>query len=75
MDRVYLGLNVDIKRTDRKIHFTDSSVIRDTILLTSILSGRVHPAKISCINALSRTVTVEWLENGETKAKEVEANF
>ncbi len=34
-------------------------------------AGRIHPAKISCLNALNRTVTVEWLENGETKAKEV----
>lgn len=50
MDRVFVGLNVDIKRTDR----------------------RIHPAKISCLNALNRTVTVEWLENGETKAKEIE---
>ncbi|XP_046652105.1 kinesin-like protein KIF2A isoform X1 [Daphnia pulicaria] len=50
MDRVFVGLNVDIKRTDR----------------------RIHPAKISCLNTLNRTVTVEWLENGETKAKEIE---
>jgi len=34
-------------------------------------AGRIHPAKISCVNAHNRTVTVEWIENGETKAKEV----
>ncbi len=40
-------------------------------MLISYFSGRIHPAKISCLNTLNRTVTVEWLENGETKAKEV----
>ena len=39
------------------------------------MSGRIHPAKISCLNALNRTVTVEWVENGETKAKEVRHIF
>lgn len=35
------------------------------------LLGRVHSAVISSLNADTRSVTVEWFENGETKGKEV----
>ncbi|GAB6026088.1 hypothetical protein CHUAL_012291 [Chamberlinius hualienensis] len=34
--------------------------------------GRVHAAVISGLNLDTRSVTVEWLERGETKGKEIE---
>ncbi|EDV23430.1 uncharacterized protein TRIADDRAFT_27679 [Trichoplax adhaerens] len=34
--------------------------------------GRVHSAVISSLNVDTRSVTVEWFENGETKGKEIE---
>ncbi|OAF71587.1 hypothetical protein A3Q56_00647 [Intoshia linei] len=34
--------------------------------------GRVHAAKISHVNIADEYVTVEWIESGETKGKEVE---
>ena len=35
------------------------------------LLGRVHSSMISGINLDTKSVTVEWYENGETKGKEV----
>lgn len=37
----------------------------------SIFSGRIHSAVVSGINPETRSVTVEWFEQGETKGKEV----
>ncbi|RMX40127.1 hypothetical protein pdam_00002281 [Pocillopora damicornis] len=34
--------------------------------------GRVHSSMISGINLDTKSVTVEWYENGETKGKEIE---
>ena len=33
--------------------------------------GRIHSSMISGINLDTKSVTVEWYENGETKGKEV----
>lgn len=33
--------------------------------------GRVHSSMISGVNLDTKSVTVEWYENGETKGKEV----
>ncbi|KAL0278962.1 UNVERIFIED_CONTAM: hypothetical protein PYX00_000624 [Menopon gallinae] len=49
MKVIEAGTNVDIKRTD----------------------GRVHSAVVSGVNWNSRSVTVEWFEQGETKGKEL----
>merc|ERR1712215_459103 len=49
---VRVGVNVDIKRTD----------------------GRIHSAVVSGVNIETRSVTVEWLERGETKGKEMDLN-
>lgn len=49
MKVIEAGANVDIKRTD----------------------GRVHSAVVSGVNWNSRSVTVEWFEQGETKGKEL----
>ncbi|XP_049828894.1 kinesin-like protein Klp10A isoform X5 [Schistocerca gregaria] len=34
--------------------------------------GRVHAAVVSGVNLQTRSVTVEWIERGETKGKEIE---
>lgn len=34
-------------------------------------SGRIHKAVVSRMNTDTRSISVEWLENGETKGKEV----
>ncbi|XP_037933080.1 kinesin-like protein Klp10A isoform X2 [Teleopsis dalmanni] len=34
--------------------------------------GRIHPAVVSKINEMGKSITVEWYERGETKGKEVE---
>jgi len=52
MGGVRVGVNVDIKRTD----------------------GRIHSAVVSGVNIETRSVTVEWLERGETKGKEMDLN-
>ena len=36
--------------------------------------GRVHSSMISGVNLDTKSVTVEWYENGETKGKEVKHN-
>ncbi len=41
------------------------------MLCIFILLGRVHSAKISGLNMETRSVMVEWFENGEAKGKEV----
>lgn len=33
--------------------------------------GRIHSSMISGVNLDTKSVTVEWYENGETKGKEV----
>ncbi|XP_075155934.1 kinesin-like protein Klp10A [Haematobia irritans] len=36
--------------------------------------GRIHPAVVSKTNASRKSLTVEWLENDDTRAKEIELN-
>ena len=38
----------------------------------SLYAGRIHEAIISSVNAVNKSVTVEWLEKGETKGKEID---
>ena len=47
------GVNVDIKRSD----------------------GRIHSAIVTELKFESRTVSVEWFENNETKGKWQDHNF
>lgn len=35
------------------------------------LSGRIHQAMVTSLNEDNESVTVEWIENGDTKGKEV----
>jgi kinesin family member 2/24 len=46
-----------------------------TLLFIQCISGRVHSAMVSKLNAGQRSVTVEWYERGETKGKEVELDM
>jgi hypothetical protein len=40
-------------------------------LLLSSTTGRIHHAMVTALNEENESVTVEWLENGDTKGKEV----
>uniref|UniRef100_A0A915L4D1 Kinesin motor domain-containing protein n=1 Tax=Romanomermis culicivorax TaxID=13658 RepID=A0A915L4D1_ROMCU len=44
----------------------------DTCVDIKRSDGRIHGAKVSAVNEISRTVTVEWFEKGETKGKEID---
>lgn len=35
--------------------------------------GRIHQAMVTSLNEDNESVTVEWIENGDTKGKEVTA--
>lgn len=35
------------------------------------LTGRIHQAMVTSLNEDNESVTVEWIENGDTKGKEV----
>lgn len=40
-------------------------------MLLFFILGRIHKAVVSRMNPDTRSISVEWLENGETKGKEV----
>ena len=50
---VHTGVNVDIKRSD----------------------GRIHSACVTDLKPESRSVSVEWFENNETKGKHTKGNY
>lgn len=37
----------------------------------SLFTGRIHQAMVTSMNDENESVTVEWIENGDTKGKEV----
>ncbi|KAL1110374.1 hypothetical protein AAG570_007905 [Ranatra chinensis] len=63
------------KNSCRLIDFTNplyrSNFCNIDGLLFPVL-GRTHPAIVSSVNTVTRSVTVEWFERGETKGKEIE---
>ncbi|XP_024113529.1 kinesin-like protein KIF2A [Oryzias melastigma] len=48
--RIYVGIYVEIKRSD----------------------GRIHQAMVTSLHEDNDSVTVEWIENGDTKGKEID---
>ena len=44
-------------------------------LLSDFIAGRIHQAMVTSLNEDNESVTVEWIENGDTKGKEVEPLF
>ena len=40
-------------------------------LVDDIFTGRIHQAMVTSLNEDNESVTVEWIENGDTKGKEV----
>lgn len=36
-----------------------------------VFAGRIHQAMVTSLNEESESITVEWIENGDTKGKEV----
>ncbi|XP_055490889.1 kinesin-like protein KIF2A isoform X2 [Leucoraja erinacea] len=48
--RVHIGIYVEIKRSD----------------------GRIHEAMVTSLNDDNESATVEWIENGDTKGKEID---
>ncbi|XP_029341105.1 kinesin-like protein KIF2A [Acyrthosiphon pisum] len=51
---------------------TASDHIKSSTKTFSKLSGRIHKAVVSRMNPDTRSISVEWLENGETKGKEID---
>ncbi|XP_031562476.1 kinesin-like protein KIF2A [Actinia tenebrosa] len=49
-----------------------SKVVVGTKVDIQRTDGRVHSALVSGVNIETKSVTVEWFENGETKGKEIE---
>ncbi|KAK1801483.1 hypothetical protein P4O66_022747 [Electrophorus voltai] len=39
---------------------------------SSIVAGRIHQAMVTSLNKDNESVTVEWIENGDTKGKEID---
>lgn len=37
----------------------------------SLFAGRIHQAMVTSLHEDNESVTVEWIENGDTKGKEV----
>lgn len=54
----------------RRVGFLGHSSLLIFVLFL-YFSGRVHSAVVSGVNWNSRSVTVEWFEQGETKGKEL----
>lgn len=44
-------------------------------LLSDSFTGRIHQAMVTSLNEDNESVTVEWIENGDTKGKEVNYNL
>lgn len=40
-----------------------------------LIAGRIHQAMVTSLNEDNESVTVEWIENGDTKGKEVQPVF
>lgn len=51
------------------------TLFRNTIIyglkMYILFSGRIHQAMVTSLNEDNESVTVEWIENGDTKGKEV----
>lgn len=39
--------------------------------ISDTFAGRIHQAMVTSLNEDNESVTVEWIENGDTKGKEV----
>lgn len=39
--------------------------------VSDAFTGRIHQAMVTSLNDDNESVTVEWIENGDTKGKEV----
>lgn len=51
------------KKNDLNVLFSPRGV--------GFLTGRIHQAMVTSLNEDNDSVTVEWIENGDTKGKEV----
>ncbi|XP_026103118.1 kinesin-like protein KIF2A isoform X3 [Carassius auratus] len=54
--KIVVGIYVEIKRSDG----------------VGLLTGRIHQAMVTSLNEDNESVTVEWIENGDTKGKEID---
>lgn len=41
------------------------------MIICVCVPGRIHQAMVTSLNEDNESVTVEWIENGDTKGKEV----
>ncbi|XP_035247831.1 kinesin-like protein KIF2A isoform X1 [Anguilla anguilla] len=54
------------------IRLLDSSLRRGVTVLSRAWQGRIHQAMVTSLNEDNESVTVEWIENGDTKGKEID---
>lgn len=40
--------------------------------MCALFAGRIHQAMVTSLNEDNESITVEWIENGDTKGKEVQ---
>ncbi|XP_078074672.1 kinesin-like protein KIF2A isoform X3 [Mustelus asterias] len=58
--KVQIGIYVEIKRSD------------DLKIDKNYHPGRIHQAMVTSLNEDNESATVEWIENGDTKGKEID---
>lgn len=51
------------------VHATFSKYVSHSLFC--LIAGRIHQAMVTSLNEDNESVTVEWIENGDTKGKEV----
>uniref|UniRef100_A0A3P8XAM3 Kinesin-like protein n=1 Tax=Esox lucius TaxID=8010 RepID=A0A3P8XAM3_ESOLU len=52
--------------------FYSPGKLDSTAVYNMLLAGRIHQAMVTSLNEDNESVTVEWIENGDTKGKEID---
>ncbi|RMC04495.1 hypothetical protein DUI87_18940 [Hirundo rustica rustica] len=66
--KIQIGIYVEIKRSDGQGELRRL----DTLDVPFGTTGRIHQAMVTSLNEDNESVTVEWIENGDTKGKEID---
>uniref|UniRef100_A0A8C7VP92 Kinesin-like protein n=1 Tax=Oncorhynchus mykiss TaxID=8022 RepID=A0A8C7VP92_ONCMY len=53
-------------------HSVNYSTLKLVYVYNMFLAGRIHQAMVTSLNEDNESVTVEWIENGDTKGKEID---
>lgn len=67
-----LGLNDDFMSWLKATHsFLQSYAVQRPSITVFFSVGRIHQAMVTSLHTDNESVTVEWIESGDTKGKEV----